>query len=323
MATNPKAPTKKRLDTYALLDQGSTRSFCTRRLVKDLELKGRQTRVLIETLQGKNLHETDMVSLMLKGTSTRAPSSMIHQVIVVEDLPGNLARSLAEPGETAGWNHLKDLEGIGPHRPSAHVDLLIGLDAPGLLTPLEVRAGREGDPFATRTRLGWTINGPLPEGGRPITTLTTCATEPPAPETELIDSLRRLWEMEDPAGREEETALSRADHHVLELWRTSNERVGPHYQLPIPFKDSSPDLPNNKGMALRRLMGLRGRLMKNAELHRLYTAEMNKLIAAGHAELVQANTGAEGRTWYLPHHPVTNPNKPGKLRIVYDCAAAY
>ena len=25
--------------------------------------------------------------------------------------------------------------------------------------------------------------------------------------------------------------------------------------------------------------------------------------------------------WYVPHHPVLNPNKPGKVRIVYDCAA--
>ena len=29
------------------------------------------------------------------------------------------------------------------------------------------------------------------------------------------------------------------------------------------------------------------------------------------------------RSWYLPHHPVLNPNKPGKLRIVFDCAAKY
>lgn len=27
------------------------------------------------------------------------------------------------------------------------------------------------------------------------------------------------------------------------------------------------------------------------------------------------------RCWYLPHFGVTNPNKPGKLRIVFDAAA--
>ena len=27
--------------------------------------------------------------------------------------------------------------------------------------------------------------------------------------------------------------------------------------------------------------------------------------------------------WYLPHHPVTYPMKPGKVRIVFDYAAKY
>ncbi|UYV80782.1 hypothetical protein LAZ67_19001722 [Cordylochernes scorpioides] len=27
------------------------------------------------------------------------------------------------------------------------------------------------------------------------------------------------------------------------------------------------------------------------------------------------------RTWYIPHFGVTNPNKPGKLRLVFDTAA--
>jgi len=27
--------------------------------------------------------------------------------------------------------------------------------------------------------------------------------------------------------------------------------------------------------------------------------------------------------WYLPHHPVTHPLKPGKVRVIYDCAAKY
>ena len=29
------------------------------------------------------------------------------------------------------------------------------------------------------------------------------------------------------------------------------------------------------------------------------------------------------RTWYLPHHPVFNPNKPNKIRVVNDAAAEY
>lgn len=28
-----------------------------------------------------------------------------------------------------------------------------------------------------------------------------------------------------------------------------------------------------------------------------------------------------GAIWYLPHHPVLNTNKPGKVHVVFDCAA--
>ena len=30
-----------------------------------------------------------------------------------------------------------------------------------------------------------------------------------------------------------------------------------------------------------------------------------------------------GAVWYLPHHPVLNVNKPGKVRVVFDCAAKH
>ena len=27
-----------------------------------------------------------------------------------------------------------------------------------------------------------------------------------------------------------------------------------------------------------------------------------------------------GKTWHLPHHPVFHPQKPGKVRVVFDTA---
>jgi len=29
------------------------------------------------------------------------------------------------------------------------------------------------------------------------------------------------------------------------------------------------------------------------------------------------------KVWYLPHHPVLSDKKPGKVRVVFDCAARY
>ena len=28
-----------------------------------------------------------------------------------------------------------------------------------------------------------------------------------------------------------------------------------------------------------------------------------------------------GKTWYILHHGLSNPNKPGKIRVVFDCSA--
>ena len=43
----------------------------------------------------------------------------------------------------------------------AEVELLIGSDVPKALEPQEVERSEDGGPYAIRTLLWWTINGPL------------------------------------------------------------------------------------------------------------------------------------------------------------------
>ena len=84
-------------------------------------------------------------------------------------------------------------------------------------------------------------------------------------------------------------------------------------------------LPNNRTLAEHRLNFLPRRLLRNPELHSKYSSFMESLFENGHVRRVPENRLEHpvGPVWYLPHHPVVNPNKPDKIRVVFDCAARY
>ena len=46
---------------------------------------------------------------------------------------------------------------------------------------------------------------------------------------------------------------------------------------------------------------------------------MAEIIAKGEAEVCKST----GPGWYIPHHGVFHPHKPGKLRVVFDCSASF
>ena len=50
---------------------------------------------------------------------------------------------------------------------------------------------------------------------------------------------------------------------------------------------------------------------------------MGDMINNGFAEKVVTPDEEEGRVWYLLHHSVYHPHKPGKLRVVLDCSSKY
>ena len=56
-----------------------------------------------------------------------------------------------------------------------------------------------------------------------------------------------------------------------------------------------------------------------------YRSTMQEYIVKGHAQRVQREEldVRDRPVWYLPHHPVTHPLKPGKVRVVFDCGAKY
>ncbi len=75
-----------------------------------------------------------------------------------------------------------------------------------------------------------------------------------AHECPAMSLVRKLWEGEGTwhsAG--ENSAMLLEDKQVLQLWTSTTRAVAGHYELPTPFRDEEPDLPNNNNeMAQKR-----------------------------------------------------------------------
>ena len=98
-----------------------------------------------------------------------------------------------------------------------------------------------------------------------------------------------------------------------------------HFQPALPWRRQPPDLPNDKSMVEQRLQLLKKRLLKDEELYEKYRKTMQEYIDQGHAEKVPVEEleVKDRPLRYLPHHAVTHPLTPGKVRVVFDYAAKF
>ena len=96
-----------------------------------------------------------------------------------------------------------------------------------------------------------------------------------------------------------------------------------HFKTALLWK-GEPNLPNNRAMAVSRLHSTERKLKENPELARKYQDVINIYICKGHArKLTPKSKEMTSKTWYLQHHAVLNPNKPRKVRVVFDAASKY
>ena len=82
-------------------------------------------------------------------------------------------------------------------------------------------------------------------------------------------------------------------------------------------------LPNNKWVAQKQLSSLEIKLARKPQLGSLYEACIATDIQKGYVSVLPDSEANREDAWYLPHHPVTNVNKPGKTRRVTNASSGY
>ena len=217
--------------------------------------------------------------------------------------------------EKERWPHLADLDLL--FIDGSRVTVLLGADAFDVIVPLEIRTGPKGTLRAVRTALGSTVTshfpGPVNEG-----TNYAMKTHVSSPDEDLRRQVQSWWETE-----------SFGCKFAAETSKTSKpsttRKVGDRYQTSLLWKDPNPQLPNNHVVAEKQLYSLEKRLAHDPGLARAYRDTISNNLEKGYCKKLsskEASTPVK-RQWFLPHHPVINPNKPGKVRRVLNAASSY
>ena len=148
----------KTFKTHALLNDGADKSMCDERLLKILDIESRPVTFKVTTMtSNEDTVSGNEVNLHV-GPVNGHESFPMPKVWSVKRLP-ILTKSAAPKCAVEKYDYLADLS--LPEIDNDDVMLLIGSDAPFAHIPLEVRAGRNDQPYAIRSSLGWAVRGPL------------------------------------------------------------------------------------------------------------------------------------------------------------------
>ncbi len=137
---------------------------------------------------------------------------------------------------------------------SCKVGLLISYNCPRVLTPRQVILGKDDEPYAILTELGWSIVGCFAPDINESTALSLChriATKE-MPALTPVDALRMLEsDFKDVTAGDK--TVSQEDIMFLDKLKEGiTKNAEGHYEMPLPFKQW-PYLPDNRELTKVRL----------------------------------------------------------------------
>ena len=220
-----------------------------------------------------------------------------------------------------GCLHLKNLP-IG-FLPDTSIGILIGMNQPDLLFPIETVRGPNSQPYATLHLLGYALNGLVANrSSRNSLTVNRITVEGAEEIKEKIDVLYAQEFVDPDSGV---TSPSAEDCHWLNLVSSTIKlTLDGHFQIALPFREVIKNLPNNREQVKGRALSLRRKFQRNEEFKREYVGFMNDLQRRGYMTKVLDNQlmNSPGRVWYLTHHAVFHHQKK-KIRVVLDCSLKF
>jgi hypothetical protein len=329
---------------YALLDTMSDTTFVLDSVGEDLETFSQSVVLRLTTMTDVSaaVPSRRFSNLTVRGyrSSEKIP---LPATFSRDHIPLDEAH-IPTPDTASQWPHLDQIADFLVPKQDCPVGLLIGYNCSRALAPRNCVTGKDNQPFGVQTDLGWSIVGgskaPPTEAFDSIgLTHRVLAVQTPAQvehienydvryvcKTQVKEATASdfLLMMEKDFQGEDTKQMSQDDMTFLQIVKEGiHQREDGYYEMPLPFRNGEPNLPNNRQAALHRAMGLKKQFVKRPRYQEHYTAFMREILQRGDAEKVPPDEVTSSNAWYIPHHGVYHPKKPNKVRVVFDCSARY
>ena len=186
------------------------------------------------------------------------------------------------------------------HYQYEEVEIIIGQDFYHAIRPVEYLLGEDSISPC------WVLSGPLPPSFKSNSSFFKCVVE----DMSLEDQTKTWYELESYGAFKQVDARSAADKRALSVLKNDTFHDGERYIVPMLWSDKKSTLPNNYFSSLAQLTFLEKRLDKDPSLREKYAETIREEIQKGYVITVMAHDSKSraDREWYLPHHPVLNPN---------------
>ena len=297
------SPDGSTVEARALLDNASSASFVTERLVRSLSLPRTNQHIRVSGIGGIS-HKPPLQSVtQFQLSSLRPGGRKIHVTAVVVpkvtcDLP------MAPVTFQMSWTHISNLPLADPEfTQPGRVDILLGADVFVDVLRHGRRSGLPGSPTAFETDLGWVICGttgfcsPSAQANVHITTFHTSVTS-------SDDVLRKFWELEESPLHQ--SYLTAEECTVVRHFESNHTRSAEgRFIVPLPRNLDAGTIGESRSQAVRRFLSLERSLIHKG-CFQDFDAVMQEYLDLDHAEEVPTSDLEKPleNTFYLPMHAV-------------------
>ncbi|KAH8339623.1 hypothetical protein KR067_011866 [Drosophila pandora] len=299
------------IEIYAFLDEGSSVTLVDASVFQRLGIQGQAAPMSLQWTAETTRIESESVKASVQISEINSDRFYwLNNVQTVQNLA--LPKQTVEVKELRSrFQHLRDLP---LESYSAQPTLLIGSNNWKLAVPRRIREGKWNEPIASKCMLGWTIQGSTNPQRSIVMHHCDCDWQ------ELHDDIKDQYSLETLVPRKLYSAEDKLAVKILE--ETCQEKSG-EYEVGFPWRGGIDKLPESRGNALKRLTCIKKKVSQEPDMYEKIDAQVRNLLDKGYAvKLSKEETCRENsRTWYLPIFIARNPNKPSKLRLVWDAAA--